>query len=104
MKTGDERIGTSKQANNEEFLLEYIIAILRTVNIKGSGGQAEDMLSDFLGAENTRLFIHELRAWLRSPYIALEDWDRNVQYDKPLEASPERRKLRAAADGRPPRN
>ena len=38
------------------------------------------MLSDFLGRENTRLFLHELRAWLRSPYEALADWDRHVQY------------------------
>ncbi|KAI9846542.1 MAG: hypothetical protein M1830_007448, partial [Pleopsidium flavum] len=34
--------------NNAEFLLEYIIAILKTVDIQGSGGQAEEMLRDFL--------------------------------------------------------
>ena len=65
------------------LLLEYIIAILKTVDIKGSGGQAEDMLQEFLGRDNTRLFLHELRAWLRSPYISLEAWDRNVQYNQP---------------------
>ena len=94
----------TRKANNAEFLLEYIVAILKTVNIKGSGGQAEDMLSDFLGSDNTRLFLHELRAWLRSPYSSLEDWDRHVQYGAPLEASLEPGKLdlrreRASNDG-----
>ena len=69
-----------RRANNAEFLLEYIIAILKTVDIQGSGGQAEEMLSEFLGRANTRLFLHELRAWLRSPYTELADWDRHVQY------------------------
>lgn len=72
--------GLARGIGNTEFLLEYIIAILKTVDIKGSGGQAEDMLHEFLGRENTRLFLHELRAWLRSPYTSLEDWDRHVQY------------------------
>lgn len=70
-------------APNAEFLLEYIIAILKSVDIAGSGGQAEDMIGDFLGRENTRLFLHELRAWLRSPYESLADWDRHVQYNEP---------------------
>lgn len=70
-----------RRANNAEFLLEYIIAILKTVDIMGSAGQAEDMLSEFLGRDNARLFLHELRSWLRSPFTRLEDWDRAVQYD-----------------------
>ncbi|KAE8407201.1 hypothetical protein BDV37DRAFT_28845 [Aspergillus pseudonomiae] len=73
----------SRRGSNAEFLLEYIIAILRTVDIKGSAGQAESLLQDFLGRDNARLFLHELQAWLRSPYTSLSDWDRNVQYDDP---------------------
>ncbi|KAJ3475093.1 hypothetical protein NLG97_g9579 [Lecanicillium saksenae] len=46
----------------------------------GSMGAARDMLADFLGQAHARLFLHELRAWLRSPYTRLEDWDRVVQY------------------------
>ena len=88
-----EEESITRKANNAEFLLEYIVAILKTVNIKGSGGQAEDMLSDFLGRDNTRLFLHELRAWLRSPYSSLDDWDRHVQYGAPIEASFEPGKL-----------
>ncbi|RAL12346.1 RING finger domain protein [Aspergillus homomorphus CBS 101889] len=79
-RTGQQRL-ENRRGNNAEFLLEYIIAILRTVDIKGSAGQAEELLRDFLGRENARLFLHELQAWLRSPYTSLEDWDRHVQYE-----------------------
>lgn len=85
---------TNRRANNAEFLLEYVIAILKTVDTQGSGGQAEEMLQEFLGRENTRLFLHELRAWLRSPYNSLEDWDRAVQYNNNAE-KPERAESRA---------
>ncbi|KAN0078678.1 hypothetical protein V8E54_005191 [Elaphomyces granulatus] len=78
-RTGELRLAR-RRANNAEFLLEYIIAILRTVDIKGSAGQAEDLLQEFIGRANTRLFLHELQSWLRSPYVSLHDWDRNVQY------------------------
>lgn len=78
-RPGHQRL-ENRRANNAEFLLEYVIAILRTVDLKGSAGQAEELLRDFIGRENARLFIHELQAWLRSPYTSLEDWDRHVQY------------------------
>ncbi|KAI1808640.1 hypothetical protein F4811DRAFT_548643 [Daldinia bambusicola] len=70
---------TRRRANNAEFLLEYIIAILKTVDIQGSQGQAEEMLKDFLGRDNTKLLLHELKNFLRSPW-SLEAWDRKVQY------------------------
>ncbi|EON66937.1 hypothetical protein W97_06052 [Coniosporium apollinis CBS 100218] len=69
---------TTRRANNAEFLLEYIVAILKTSAPKG--GHAEELLQEFLGRENARLFLHELEAWLRSPFRRLEDWDRHVQY------------------------
>ncbi len=75
--TGGER----RRANNAEFLLEYIIAILKSTDIKGSGGHSEELLKDFLGRENARIFLHELQAWLRSPY-SLDEWDRATQYDE----------------------
>ena len=84
----DNSSGSDRRANNAEFLLEYIVAILKTVDIQGSGGQAEDMLQEFLGRDATKLFLHELRAWLRSPYTSLDDWDRHVQYNEPS-AKPE---------------
>lgn len=69
-----------RRVSNAEFFLEYIVAILKTVDIQASGGQAEDMIGEFLGREDARLFLHELRAWLRSPCGSLSAWDRLVQY------------------------
>lgn len=69
-----------RRAGNAEFLLEYTIAILKTVDMQGAAGQAEGMLADFLGRDSARLFLHELRSWLRSPCLSLEAWDRSVQY------------------------
>jgi hypothetical protein len=70
--------------SNAEFLLAYIISILKAMDIKASDGKAEDLLQEFLGRENARLFLHELNAWLRSPFTKLEDWDQQVQYTEPL--------------------
>ncbi|KAL7898222.1 hypothetical protein HDV63DRAFT_30480 [Trichoderma sp. SZMC 28014] len=91
-----------RRANNAEFLLEYIVAILKSVDIMGSAGQAEDMLSEFLGRDNTQVFLHELRSWLRSPFTRLEDWDRAVQYDPvPPEESPSAAPDRSRNEGAP---
>ncbi|OBT49190.1 hypothetical protein VE00_00087 [Pseudogymnoascus sp. WSF 3629] len=78
---GEKRRG---RGDNAEFLLEYIIAVLKTVDVQGASGQAEELLREFLGREHARLFLHEVRAWLRSPFGRVEDWDRNVQYAVPL--------------------
>ncbi|KAI8186632.1 putative RING finger protein [Colletotrichum sp. SAR11_239] len=41
-----------RRANNAEFLLEYIVAILKTVDMQGSMGQAEELIQEFLGPQN----------------------------------------------------
>jgi regulator of sirC expression with transglutaminase-like and TPR domain len=69
-----------RRVKNAEFLREYIIAIIRSIDIRGSTGQAEELLQEFLGRENARLFLHELESWLRSPFERLQDWDEAVQY------------------------
>lgn len=75
-----------RRQNNAAFVLEYIIAILKTVDIQESSGHAENLLSDFLGRENCRIFLHELRNFLRSPF-SVEAWDRHVQYNESKAAS-----------------
>jgi hypothetical protein len=70
--------------DNAEFILEYILAILKTVDLKSSTGAAEDMLTDFLGRENAGIFCHEIHAFLRSPFTTLETFDGFVQYEQPL--------------------
>ncbi|KAK1077340.1 hypothetical protein LTR33_008173 [Friedmanniomyces endolithicus] len=71
---------TRRGGNTREFLVEYIIAVLKINEIKGAGGHAEDLVTEFLGAENARMLLHELEAWLRSPLVRLEAWDEQVQY------------------------
>jgi len=68
-------------SSNAEFLLAYIVSILKMVDIRASDGHAEDLLTEFLGREPARLFLHELNAWLRSPYTKLKEWDENMQYE-----------------------
>lgn len=63
-----------------EFLIEYIVAILKTTEIKDAAGSATALVAEFLGNKDAPLFLHELESWLRSPYERLEDWDRHVQY------------------------
>jgi hypothetical protein len=75
-----------RRACNAEFLLEYIISILKSIDIRGSQGQAEALMKDFLGQANARLFLHELEAFLRSPYERFEDWDAHVQYGDGVQA------------------
>lgn len=75
-----------RRASNAEFLLEYIISILKSIDLRGSQGQAEALLKDFLGQANCRLFLHELEAFLRSPYERLDDWDAHVQYHGQVQA------------------
>lgn len=69
-----------RRVTNREFLLEYIIAILQAIPLKGSEGQAERFVADYLGTGHAKLFLHELESWLRSPFERLEQWDAAVQY------------------------
>lgn len=73
-------------SSNAEFMLSYIMAILKSMDIKSSTGKAEQALGEFLGSENARLFLHELGSWLRSPFAKLDDWDRRVQYLETLQS------------------
>jgi hypothetical protein len=69
-----------RRAQNAEFLLEYIVAILKTVDMMGWAGEAEKMFGEYVGRRDAKIFLHELRSWLRSPYQRLEEWDEVVQY------------------------
>ncbi|KAK4960315.1 hypothetical protein LTR10_003210 [Elasticomyces elasticus] len=71
---------TRRGGNTREFLVEYIIAVLKVNEVKGSDGHAEDLVAEFLEREHASLVLHELSSWLRSPYSRLEVWDAQVQY------------------------
>lgn len=68
------------RGGNRDFLIEYIIAILKTSEIRGADGKAEELVTEFLGRENAKQLLHELEAWLRSPFATLREWDDVVQY------------------------
>ncbi|BFZ59306.1 hypothetical protein YB2330_000312 [Saitoella coloradoensis] len=82
-------------ARYREFLVEYIISVLKNVGILTPA--ARRLIGEFLDAgsedtesvdanTNTSILLHELRTWLRSPFQGLEGWDRSplIQYDLPL--------------------
>ncbi|EPS44635.1 hypothetical protein H072_1389 [Dactylellina haptotyla CBS 200.50] len=71
---------------NREWLVEYIIAIVKTVNLKGAEGKAEDLLEEFLGREFAGVFIHELNAFLKSPFVRVRDFDGWAQYEMDIPA------------------
>ena len=65
---------------NIQFVIEYIVSVLKTSDIYDSSGKTEEMVAEFLGSQNARLFLHELNGFLRSPYTDLHSWDQHVQY------------------------
>ena len=73
-------IPSPPRGGSTAFLIEFIVAILKTSDPKAADGHAVDLLTEFLGRENAQLLLHELIAWLRSPYARLEEWDGVVQY------------------------
>jgi hypothetical protein len=64
------------------YLVEYIVTVLRVWDVKGADGKARELVAEFLGQRSAALLLHELEAWLRSPFEALEGWDREVQYGR----------------------
>ncbi|KAF3906414.1 hypothetical protein ABW20_dc0105153 [Dactylellina cionopaga] len=65
---------------NREWLVEYVVAIVKTVGLRGAEGKAEDLMEEFLGREFAGVFIHELNAFLKSPFVRVRDYDAWAQY------------------------
>jgi hypothetical protein len=62
------------------YLVEYIVTVLQAWDVKGADGKALELVAEFLGRKFAALLLHEVEAWLRSPFERLEEWDRRVQY------------------------
>ncbi|ESZ94111.1 RING finger domain protein [Sclerotinia borealis F-4128] len=62
-----------------EMLLNLVIDIVKSEDFQNVPSFMENMLQEYLG-RNARLFSHELRAWMESPYDSLDQWDRNARY------------------------
>lgn len=70
---------TASPQRSRAFRLEYIVAVLKAAGVHGSSGAGEELLGRYLG-RYTRLFLHELRSFLRSPFGRVEEWDRGMGY------------------------
>lgn len=75
-----------------ETNVDWLLRVLKIVDLKDSSGamihHVESLLDDLhLGDQEllASLFIHELRAFLMSPYTRLGEWDASVQYDRPTQ-------------------
>ncbi|PPJ57814.1 hypothetical protein CBER1_00178 [Cercospora berteroae] len=73
-------LDNNPRASSRDFLIVYIVFVLKSHELRGADGRAEDLVAEFLGKENASLLLHEMESWLRSPYLSLEDWDGEVQY------------------------
>ncbi|KAF2752171.1 hypothetical protein M011DRAFT_473429 [Sporormia fimetaria CBS 119925] len=72
--------GVAITSPSAEFLVEHMIQVLKTWDIRASDGRAEDLVTEYIGRNNARLFLHELGSYLRSPFTRLEEWDKSLQY------------------------
>nr|POE64824.1 putative ring finger protein c16g5.03 [Quercus suber] len=70
------------RVGGRQYLVEYIVAVLKIHHPKGADGQAEDLLVQPLGRANAIHLLHELMSWLRSPFTRLEEWDEVVKYKR----------------------
>lgn len=52
-------------SSNAGFLIEFIIGVLKSVDLRGSAGQAEEMVAEFLGKENAQIFVSYNKELLR---------------------------------------
>ena len=75
-----------------ETNVDWLIRVLKIVDLKDSSGamvhHVESLLDDLNFGDQellASLFIHELRAFLMSPYTRLGEWDASVQYDRPMQ-------------------
>ena len=72
-----------RAGRNRHQLIEYIVLILKSLDIQSNGNGIDEMLArDLSSASVVRHFLHELRCFLRSPYLTVAAWDRHVQYGR----------------------
>jgi hypothetical protein len=75
----EQRVGRNYWGSQR---VDYVMRVLRAVDMQSANGAAEEILRPVTG-EFTGLFLHELRAFLRSPFGRVEEWDEVVRYGPP---------------------
>lgn len=84
---------------NREWLLEYVVAIVKSINLRSAEGSAEELLEEFLGKDYAGVFVHELNAYLKSPFVRVRDYDSWAQYTIPIPKELDRKDMQIV--GRP---
>ncbi|CAD6451477.1 9cd76d5d-f288-4319-8f53-349f9485f88d [Sclerotinia trifoliorum] len=61
------------------FVVNKIVDLLKRYDLQDKAVEIEQEAEQYLN-EHARLFLHELRAWIESPFDTLEQWHRNARY------------------------
>ncbi|ETN41412.1 uncharacterized protein HMPREF1541_03347 [Cyphellophora europaea CBS 101466] len=77
---GGEYTRPPQRRTTAAHLLPFTLAVLQRIDLKGSAGQAVELLGEYLGRENAQLFCHELVGFLGSGARSVEEWDGEVMY------------------------
>ncbi|KAF7854684.1 hypothetical protein EAF04_010253 [Stromatinia cepivora] len=83
-------VSVNLEKEYRSFVLEEIVDLLKRYDLRERAVEIEQAVEEYLN-EHARLFLHELTAWIESPFDTLEQWDRNVKYpaESPLTPTPE---------------
>lgn len=73
-------LSLDKRVPNNEFLIEYMVAVLKRFEIRDSEGRVQRLIGEYLGMENAGMVCHELEGFLRWKGEGLKEWDEVVQY------------------------
>ncbi|KAJ8061500.1 hypothetical protein OCU04_009315 [Sclerotinia nivalis] len=61
------------------FVLDRVVDLLKRYDLRDKAVEIEQATEEYLN-EHARLFLHELRAWIESPFETLDQWHRNAKY------------------------
>jgi hypothetical protein len=79
-RTSADGLPRPRRQTTPHYLLPYIMAVLQQIDLRGSAGQAVELISEYLGRSTAVLFCHELYAFLSSGTRSVGEWDEQVQY------------------------
>ncbi|TNY20857.1 hypothetical protein DMC30DRAFT_351654 [Rhodotorula diobovata] len=75
------------------FLTTYLVSIASQLDLRSSA--AIRLISDFLSEQDAQHLVHEITTFARSPFKALDGYDRFVQYGRPHRDVPKALELEA---------
>ncbi|APA13452.1 hypothetical protein SS1G_07931 [Sclerotinia sclerotiorum 1980 UF-70] len=76
-------IGPNQVEEIRSFVVNKIVDLLKQYDLQDKAVEIEQAAKEYLSG-HARLFLHELRAWIESPFETLEQWHRNTTYGSSL--------------------